>query len=240
MRNFPFISIIIPVRNAERTLDKTFEYLLNIDYPRDKMEIVISDGGSTDSTILVIEEWQKRYPFIKLVKITNCPSPAYARNKALEIIKGEFIFFTDDDDLVLPNRISSPLSHICKNPILDVVYCNYNVVDDMGNIRPVQCEPFNHQAYLNLKFNIGSGILFGRRNVFMDVPFYSRYDLAIDYDWVFRLLRKNYQIDLCPEIVMNYNRSGDAIHHLSGNRESKTKHNEIYEREILLENLKRY
>ena len=42
----PFVSIISPVRNAERTIETTIQYLLNVDYPRDKMEIVFADGGS--------------------------------------------------------------------------------------------------------------------------------------------------------------------------------------------------
>ena len=49
-----FISIIIPVKNFERTIEKTFEYLLNLDYPHDAWEWVIADGGSTDKTIEII------------------------------------------------------------------------------------------------------------------------------------------------------------------------------------------
>lgn len=93
----PFISIIIPVRNAARTLPTTFNYLFRVDYPRDKMEIIIADGGSSDDTVSVIRHWQKDYSFIKLVEIPNCPSPGFARNKALKVVKGEFIFFTDGD-----------------------------------------------------------------------------------------------------------------------------------------------
>ena len=89
----PFVSIIIPVKNFERTIEKTFEYLLNVDYPRDSWEWVIADGGSTDKTIEIIKNWQKKYPFIKLVEIPNCPSPGFARNKALEVGKGRFSIF---------------------------------------------------------------------------------------------------------------------------------------------------
>lgn len=85
------------MRNAARTLPTTFNYLFNIDYPRDRLEIIIADGGSSDDTVSVIRHWQKKYPFIKLVEIPNCPSPGFARNKALKAVKGEFIFFTDGD-----------------------------------------------------------------------------------------------------------------------------------------------
>ncbi len=97
MSQTPFISIIIPVRNAARTLPTTFNYLFRIDYPRENLEMVIADGGSSDETVSVIKDWQDKYPFIKLVQIPNCPSPGFARNKALEVAKGEFLFFTDGD-----------------------------------------------------------------------------------------------------------------------------------------------
>ena len=64
----PFVSIIIPVKNFERTIEKSFEYLLNVDYPHDSWEWIIADGGSSDKTIPIIKEWQKKYPFIKMPK----------------------------------------------------------------------------------------------------------------------------------------------------------------------------
>ncbi|MGD9014411.1 MAG: glycosyltransferase [Candidatus Omnitrophota bacterium] len=93
----PFSSIIIPVKNFERTIEKTFEYLLNVDCSHDSWEIIIADGGSTDRTVEIINSWTKRHPFIKLVEAPNSPSPAYARNRALEVAKGDFLFFTDAD-----------------------------------------------------------------------------------------------------------------------------------------------
>ena len=76
----PFISIVIPVRNFERTIEKSFEYLLKVEYPHDAWEWVIADGGSTDRTVIIIKKWQKNYPFIKLVEVPNCPSPGFYYN----------------------------------------------------------------------------------------------------------------------------------------------------------------
>lgn len=121
MANTPNISIIAPVRNAERTLNETFEYLFKLNYPRDKMEIVLADGGSTDKTVEVIKKWQAKYPFIKLVEIPNCPSPGFARNKALALVKGDFIFFTDGDCAPTPEWINIILSKFEKDPQIAAV-----------------------------------------------------------------------------------------------------------------------
>lgn len=149
MEKGPFVSVVVPVRNAERTLDRTFEYLLNIDYPRNRLEIVISDGGSSDGTIPVIQKWQNRYPFIKLVEVPNCPSPGFARSKAMEVVKGEFIFFTDGDCAPCKEWITEMLSHFEKDPKIGAVG---------GEIYTLRVEPDNlTEAYCeNFRFNMVS------------------------------------------------------------------------------------
>ncbi|MFA5927813.1 MAG: glycosyltransferase [Candidatus Margulisiibacteriota bacterium] len=97
MSNEPNVSIIIPVRNADRTIDVMFQYLEDIDYPKDKLEIIIADGDSTDKTVQITKDWQKKYANIKLTQIPNCKSPGQARNSALKIVTGQYVLFTDGD-----------------------------------------------------------------------------------------------------------------------------------------------
>ena len=143
MNKIPFVSIIIPVRNAERTLKKTFEYMLKVKYPRDKMEIVIGDGGSTDKTLSIIKQWQNQYPFIKLVEIANCQSPGYARNKILDIVNSEFIFFTDGDCAPCESWITDMLKAFAKDPRIGIVGGEiYTLVVDPNNLTELYCEHF--------------------------------------------------------------------------------------------------
>ncbi len=143
MSQNPFVSIIIPVRNFERTIEKTFEYLLNVDYPVDSWEWVIADGGSTDKTIEIIKTWQGKYPFIKLVEVPNCPSPGFARNKALEVIKGEYLFFTDAD--CAPNKvwITEMLKHFQADPKIAAVGGEvFTLKVDPDNLVEAWCQHF--------------------------------------------------------------------------------------------------
>lgn len=143
MSNMPFVSIIIPVKNFERTIEKTFEYLLNVDYPRDSWEWVIADGGSNDKTIEIIKNWQKKYPFIKLVEVPNCPSPGFARNKALEVVKGDFLFFTDAD--CAPNKewVKEMLKHFAEDPKIAAVGGEvFTLKVDPNNLVEAWCQHF--------------------------------------------------------------------------------------------------
>ncbi len=143
MSNMPFVSIVIPVKNFERTIEKTFEYLLNVDYSHDSWEWVIADGGSTDKTIEIIKNWQKIYPFIKLVEVPNCPSPGFARNKALEVVKGEFLFFTDADCAPDKNWIKEMLKHFDQDEKVAAVGGEvYTLKVDPNNLVEAWCQHF--------------------------------------------------------------------------------------------------
>jgi len=143
MSQIPFVSIIIPVRNFERTIEKTFEYLLRVDYPRDCWEWVIADGGSSDKTVGIIKNWQKNYPFIKLVEIPNCPSPGFARNKALEAVKGEFLFFTDADCAPNKDWINEMLKHFLVDPQIAAVGGEvFTLKVDPNNLVEAWCQHF--------------------------------------------------------------------------------------------------
>jgi len=143
MSNLPLVSIIIPVKNFERTIEKTFDYLLKVDYPRERWEWVIADGGSADRTIEIVNSWQRKYPFIKLVEIPNCPSPGFARNKALASAKGDFLFFTDADCAPSENWIKEMLKHFERDPKIAAVGGEvFTLKVDPDNLVEAWCQHF--------------------------------------------------------------------------------------------------
>ncbi|MCE5300371.1 MAG: glycosyltransferase [Spirochaetia bacterium] len=141
MEDKPFVSIISPVRNAERTIDTTIQYLLNVDYPREKMEIVFADGGSTDKTQEIIKKWQEKYPFIKLVLVPDSKSPGHARNAALKVVAGEYILFTDGDCAPHKDWIEKILDPFMKDPDIGMVGGEiYTLRTDVNNDTETYCE----------------------------------------------------------------------------------------------------
>lgn len=233
----PKVSVVMATRNRPELLESAID-TVQLQYYKN-YELIIVDDYSTRDTNSVILEKQNQFNNIINIRLSKNVGAANARMIGLRAATGQFVLITDDDDTVLPNRILKPLEHILMHPYLDVVYCNYNVINNQGGPFPIYCQEFNYQAYLEREFYIGLGVLFARKNVFLDVPLNTRFNTAGDYDWVFRILRKGYRIDLCPEIVMNYNRIGTREAHLSITSDSIKKHKEVYKREQLLEKLKR-
>ncbi len=117
----PFVSIINPIRNAARTIEKCLESLINLDYPKEKLEFIFADGGSSDSTVGIIQEWQKRHPQIILITIPSCKSPGQARNAALKVARGDYILFTDGDCVVRRDWVDKILEPFFKDKKIGMV-----------------------------------------------------------------------------------------------------------------------
>ncbi|UCG35895.1 MAG: glycosyltransferase [Candidatus Omnitrophota bacterium] len=90
--NLPFISVIVPVYNGERTIEECINSLLNQDYPKDKYEIIIVDNGSKDKTAEIVI----KYPVNYLLE-NKIQSSYTARNAGVKSSKGEILAFTDAD-----------------------------------------------------------------------------------------------------------------------------------------------
>lgn len=87
----PFISVVIPAKNAEDTLENCLKSLSELDYPKDKVEVIIADGLSTDRTQEIAESYGVKVianPRIRAVS---------GRNIGFEAARGELIAFSDAD-----------------------------------------------------------------------------------------------------------------------------------------------
>ncbi len=86
----PFITIIIPAYNEEKYIGKCLEEWVNQDYPKDRYEILVYDGISTDRTAEIIKEFEERYP--DLIKYRENPRrrQVYAFNMGIRDARGEF------------------------------------------------------------------------------------------------------------------------------------------------------
>jgi len=228
----PLVSVIMATKNRGYLLENAVNAIEDGIYKN--IELIIIDDCSTDDTTQIIKQLQEKYQNIIYVRNSTSIGSATARMLGINIARGQFVYITDDDDTVLKNRASSPLNWILTHPYLDVVYCNYALTNNGKDILYSSCSSFNLNAYLNLEFNIGLGILLVRTNLFKKIPLQSMFENAIDYDWVFRIVRAGYKIDLCPHVVMIYNRTGDINDHLAGTAKAIGKHAEIRRREELL------
>lgn len=101
------VSVIIPVYNAEKVIGKTLASVFNQTYKN--MEIVLVDDCSKDKSSQVIEAFMKDHPEIVFFCQQKNQGAGAARNKALELAKGQYVAFLDADDMWHPEKIQKQI-----------------------------------------------------------------------------------------------------------------------------------
>jgi succinoglycan biosynthesis protein ExoA len=90
----PFISVVVPVRNEARFIERTVEQLINQNYRRDRFEILVVDGHSTDATREILESLAAVHPQLSVLDNPRHLSSA-ARNIGIRHARGEMIVVVD-------------------------------------------------------------------------------------------------------------------------------------------------
>ena len=93
----PAISIIIPVYNAQEGIKQCIDSLLNQSFT--DFEIILINDGSTDNSLEVIKEYADANDFIRVIDKEN-EGVAKTRNKGIQLAKGKYVVFIDNDDFV--------------------------------------------------------------------------------------------------------------------------------------------
>lgn len=120
------ISFIVPVYNTAGYLGKCLDSLLSQDLLPEEYEIIVVDDGSTDRSPDIIREYEKQHQNITVLTQPNSGQSA-ARNRGLDIAKGEYIWFVDSDDYIEGNILQECL-HKCHVLQLDILLvCADNV-----------------------------------------------------------------------------------------------------------------
>lgn len=128
----PKISVIIPAFNAERYITECIKSIQNNSYRN--LEIIIVNDGSKDNTLHILEDLKKRDGRIVIVNQEN-GGVSRARNKGLDIAKGEYIAFVDSDDRIREDYFDK-LIKPCIEQGTDSACCVYKMVDKNGNRIP--------------------------------------------------------------------------------------------------------
>ena len=128
------ISVIVPVYNVEKYIDKCVESIVNQTYKN--LEIILVDDGSTDGSSTKCDAWAKKDGRIRAIHKEN-GGVSSARNAGLDMAHGAFVSFVDSDDYIDENMMHLFHSSMRKD-IIQFVSCNYYCVDESSNLSAVK------------------------------------------------------------------------------------------------------
>ncbi len=107
------VSVIIPVLNEEKYIEKCIESVIKQDYRKDDMELILIDGCSNDETVTIINDYIKRYNFIKLYK-NKKRTVQCALNIGIKNAKGTYIVRMDAHSEYADNYVSKCIEYLEK------------------------------------------------------------------------------------------------------------------------------
>lgn len=124
----PLITVIVPVYNVEKYIDKCITSIICQDYTN--LEIILVDDGATDLSGQICDNYAKDDNRIKVIHKTN-GGLSDARNVAIDIMTGEYVVFIDSDDYIEKNYISYLYYLIIKYKA-QISICNFKYVTEAG------------------------------------------------------------------------------------------------------------
>lgn len=127
MENAPLISVIVPIYNAERYIKRCLDSIQAQTFQN--FEVIMINDGSQDSSADIAEDYTAD-PRFKLFHQDN-RGVGYARNRGIEVARGEYLAFVDSDDAVVPEHLEKLYAAAAENDA-DIVCCSYFCCDDEG------------------------------------------------------------------------------------------------------------
>jgi len=221
---FPEISISIVNLNGEKYLKDCLDSIKKLNYPQDKLEIILVDNSSTDKSLNLVSSG---YPQVKIIKNGKNMGFAFANNQAARAAKGEYVAFLNNDTRVDKDWLLELLKPIYRDKevvtsgskVLSIDGKKLDFTGSMINFEGkgfqidygVPVEEDNYNKYAFLPFVNGGAMLVNRR-VFLDVggfdeDFFAYYE-DVDFGW--RLWVLGYKVIFSPKSIVYHHHHGTS------------------------------
>ena len=180
------VSVVLPVYNGERYLKEAIDSVLAQRHR--PLEILVVDDGSTDDS----GEIAQRYSEVQYHRQDN-QGPSAARNRGIQMARGEFVAFIDADDLWPEDKLHWQLQVLHQHPDCQM---------SLGTVLWEGLKRF-HQPVLGFQF----GVALCRRSLFEAVGLLDEsLRMSEDVDWFMRVREKNQEVQVSNRVALRYRR----------------------------------
>ena len=186
----PLVSVLMPVRNAEKFLERSLESIQNQSFSN--IEFVLVDDGSEDCSSQILEAYAAKDNRIVVLKNESPQGLTRSLNLGLKICRGEFLARIDADDFSRKDRLLKQFTHFQRDDKLIVLGTNARYIDDAGRSLGVSDMPLRDQSIRALMFIINpfihSSVMLRASTVKTYGLYYNEnYSAAQDYEFWVRL-----------------------------------------------------
>ncbi|MDQ1299979.1 MAG: Biofilm synthesis N-glycosyltransferase PgaC [Patescibacteria group bacterium] len=201
--NTPKVAIIVPCWNEENTIDGTVQSLLALDYPQEKLQIILVNDGSTDNTKTVMGSYQGNLQITIVHKENGGKHTAI--NRGIEIATdAEFVGCLDADSFVAPDALREMISCFedpkvaAATPAMSV-FQPKNLLEQMQNTEYIVGIAARHAlSAVNGIYVTPGPFSFYRRSVIEELGGFRHAHQAEDMEMALRIQRAGYEIENAP------------------------------------------
>jgi len=218
MNNYPLISVIIPCYNAERTLEKCLNSVIQQSY--DNLEIILIDDGSKDNSSKIYQDFKLKDERINIFVQSNS-GVSKARNNGLKEATGEYICFVDSDDWVEPDYCSE-LYRLLTEENADISIIEASYEDENGTVvfhkATSEEKVFDGKRALSLLLedNVIQSHPWGKLykvSFFKNVDFPENLKCFEDYSTLFKVFDKALKVVKSNKKLYHYIQHDDSLSH---------------------------
>lgn len=203
------VSVIIPVYNVERFIEKTIMSVIEQTYQN--IELILVDDCSPDQSAEIIQRLSAKYPVIRYYRLEQNSGAAVARNKGIELADGQYLAFLDSDDLWKPQKLEMELNVMQQNHA-EFVFTAIEMIDEEGSVVKKKRKVRSRIGYRFLLTNT----MIATSSVLLDISRIGKFEMPLlrsgqDYATWLMLLRNGrvaYGID---EALTQYRRTENSL-----------------------------
>ncbi|MCT4215184.1 glycosyltransferase family 2 protein [Elizabethkingia anophelis] len=212
------ISVIIPVYNAEKTLYKSIDSLINQSYPH--LELIFINDCSQDNTLNILYQYEKKITenskglVMKIISHEENKGVAVARNTGLQNATGELIYFVDADDFIDERAIELLVEKQQENDA-DIVGCSWYLSFNQ-NKRRMNQPPFNSsleaiQQMLHGKMRWNLWLFMVKRSLYEDynIRFIPGMNMGEDLMVIMKLFVHANKVAFVNDALYHYGQSNE-------------------------------
>lgn len=153
--NNPLVSIVIPVHNGEKYITEALDSCINQTYST--LEIIVVDDESTDNTLDILKEYEKKDNRIQVISVSKQNGLGNVINIGIRQSKGKYIARLDADDVMYPTRLEKQIEYLEGNQDCVAVGGQIDIIDAESKVT-------GHREYAIEDRDI-------KRNMFLFMPF---------------------------------------------------------------------
>lgn len=206
---FPKFSIIVPTRNEESVIRRCLDGIFKMDYPKDKIQVIVVDGKSEDNTLEICSEFSANYPEnFKVISEKTVKGKPAALNLALPYITGEIVCVFDADSFPEKEVLIKTASYFNDKKLIALQGRTTSLNEKCNALtRVIAAEErawfqtlLSGREKLQLFVPLTGSCQFVRTNVLEELEGWDENSLTEDVELALRLVEKKHLIKYAPDV----------------------------------------